>query len=122
MPIAIYSEQLRCGLLAREEALVPSRVHYPVARVSLLLSGNECFDERVKRLKSEPAQVALMVVVALGIHEEGSVVEHADPAYRIARGHRNPPPRSVPVTYLRHRPRDRYPAFSSISKSIVPSG
>src|SRR5215469_4555356 len=30
-----------------------------------------------------------MVVVALGVHEEGSIVEHADPAYRIARGHGN---------------------------------
>src|SRR5438105_4724254 len=89
MPIAIYSEQLRCGFLAREEALVPSRIHYFVASVSMLLFGYERFDECVKRLKPEPAQVALMVVVALGIHEEGSVVEHADAAYRTARGHRN---------------------------------
>jgi len=55
MPIAIYSELLRRGLLAREETLVPSRIHYFVARVSVLLLGNERFDERVKRLKHEPA-------------------------------------------------------------------
>src|SRR2546430_3182210 len=95
MPIAVQSELLRCGLLAREETLVPGCIHYFVARVSLLLLGDECFDERLKRPKSKPAQVALMVVVVLRVREERAIVEHADTAYRIARGHRTPPPHSV---------------------------
>src|SRR5215471_20859469 len=88
--IAIYPEMLRCGLLAREETLVPCRIHYFVARVSLLLLGYERFEECVKRLIPEPPQVGLMIVVALGTHEEVSIVEYADSAYRVARGHRSP--------------------------------
>src|SRR6266480_6089242 len=98
MLIAVKSELLRCGLLAREEPLVPGRIYDPVARVSLFLLGDERLDERVKRQIPEPAYVALLVVVATSICEERPIVEHADPAYRIARGHRNPPPHSVALT------------------------
>src|SRR5437588_9035631 len=90
MQIAVPSELLRCGVLAREEPLVPGRINNLVARVSLLLLFDERLDERVKRQKLEPAYVALMVVVALSICEERPIVEHADPAYRVARGHGNP--------------------------------
>src|SRR5437773_5345556 len=92
MPIAVRSELLRCGLLAREEPLVPGCINNLVARVFLLLLVDERLDERVKRLKPEPAQVALMVVVVLSIREERPIVEHADPAYRVARCHGNPHP------------------------------
>ncbi len=89
MPVAVQPQLLRCGLLAREETLVPSRIHYLIARVSLLLLGDERFDECLKGLKTEPAQVAFMVVVVLRVREERPIVEHADAAYSVARGHRN---------------------------------
>src|ERR1043166_3196595 len=91
MLIAVKAELLRCGLLAREEPLVPGRIYNPVARVSVFLLGEERLKERVKRQIPEPAKVALVVVVATSICEERPIVEHADPAYRVARGHVEPP-------------------------------
>jgi hypothetical protein len=59
-------------------------IHNLVVGIALFFLRDVGLYESVKRLEAEPAQFPLMVVVPLGVGKEGSVVEDADPAYRVA--------------------------------------